>query len=246
MKNTSCIKAPHKQQGMAVLTMILLVVILLSVIGAVVATSRTSAASSADQTAKLLAAGIIDQGNSQKVGFDLLQAQANDIDTITYDSANVTGMFNPNTGGTIVQTPPADAISVAGTGWAYAKGGTTAKGVKLTGVGTGGSSYAILLPNVKDSVCKQINAALRGYAPQGGIPVAAAAPTITNGTNGNNLVSAEWDLTTLTFSTVWDPATLAPFATAPTQINGYSVCVATGTGASAVNKNVYVNIVKGV
>ena len=222
------------QSGIAVLTMILLVVILLAVIGSVVAYSRGSPTSPADQTAKLMAASIVDQGNTLKDGFDLMMAKGTDIDTITFNLTATTGLFAGTTGGAVDQSPSADSVSAA-TQWFYAKGGTNAKGVKITGVGTAGSSYALLLPNVKDSVCKQINQSLHNVDGASGIPASTkATPAATA-----RVIDAQLDLSSTTTVGLLD---IYGTDISGAEIDGwYMGCVTTTTGA---DKNVYFNVIK--
>jgi len=228
----------RQQSGIAVLTMILLVVILLAVIGSVVAYSRGSPTSPSDQTAKLMGASIVDQGNIFKDGFDLMMAKGSDISTITFDSVAVTGLFNGTTGGAIDQAPAADAVSVAAALWYYAKGSTAATGVIVTGVGTGGSSYAVVVKNVKDSVCKQINRSLHNVDESVGtfIPWSnVAAPAL-----AGRVLAADLDLTGTTAVGMKDTG---GNSIAVTKIDGwYMGCVS--TGAPTADANVYFNIIK--
>lgn len=249
-----------RNRGIAVITMVLLVVTLLAVIGAVVATSRTTAVATSDQTARLMAAGVIDGGNMLKIGFDIMQAKGTSIDSITFGSnvpaSGIQGLFNLQTGTAVVQIPPTDAATGV---WMMARGGTTAASggmATLTGVtwpttfAAGAATavsanpyYAVLLTGIKDSVCKQINYALRGYDPAYGIPaITAAAPapisTVVGNANENN--SALLDMTGFDFAT---PGVKDTSGVAVMNLTGYSICFKPAAGAG-VDNNIYVNIVK--
>jgi hypothetical protein len=245
----------RKQRGIAVITMVLLVVTLLAVIGAVVATSRTTASSTSDQTARLMAAGIIDEGNMLKIGFDIMQAKGTSIDAITFGmkapAAGIQGLFNLTTGTAVIQVPPPDAAT--GT-WMMARGGTAAAAAgmaTLTGVTwptdvalatmSPNPYYAVLLTGVKDSVCRQINSALRGYSTTGTIPsvtqaVPAAISVVAGNADENN--SAAFSMAGFSFTGVVDTANVAV-----TALNGYSVCVKPAAGVG-VDNNIYLNVVR--
>lgn len=227
-------KFRNSQSGIAALTMILLVVILLAVVGSVVAYSRTSSTSSSDQTAKLMGSSLVDQGNTFKDGFDLMTAKGADIDNITFDTTLGTGLFNSASGAAVDQQPPADAVSAI-SNWYYAKGGANAKGIKVTGLGAGGSSYAVLITNVKDSACKQINRSLHNVDETTGIPASGlASPAATL-----RVLDAQFDLSGTTAVGLKDTAGTDISAN---KIDGWYVgCVKTTTGA---DKNVYYNIIK--
>lgn len=258
-----------KQAGVAVITMVVLVVILLSVIGAVVATSRTTASSTSDQTAKMMAAGIIDEGNMLKIGFDIMMAKGVDIDSITFGATPPNdpatppvgvGLFNSLTGTAVVQFPPPDAytlgaVSTGAGKWMWSRGGTVAAGTSnplLTGVkwpsyvtpAVYANQYAVVLTRIKDSVCKQINLTLRGYDSNGAIPVVTATapvPKVTTNHDPNEYsVTAQFDISDISFTGVTDTA-----GTAVSKLEGYAVCVSPGTGTTA-NNNVYINVVKPV
>lgn len=282
-----------KQRGIAVITLVLLVVTLLAVIGAMVQGSRTTASSTSDQTAKVMATALIDQANMQRIGFDLMVAKGTSIDSITFNAVqpnpliNVgSGLFNVKDGTAVIQTPPAGATSDPTQTWAYARGGLVAAAgdmVPLAGIqnvaasgvlGTNSVSYGIVLNKVKDSVCKQFNAALLGYDPAYAIPlVRPAAPAINvavlSGTLPATLVSATADASVNSVSPtganagfdISDLTIAAPngynqgtnlvkdgLGNTVTALRGSAVCVKPGSGtvyvATGVDNNVIVNIIK--
>jgi hypothetical protein len=282
-------KLMKKQRGIAVITLVLLVITLLIVIGAMVQSSRTTASSTSDQTAKVMAAAVIDQSNMLRVGFDLMVAKGTSLDSITFNATQATvgigpGLFNLADGTAVPQIPPSGATTDPTTRWAYTRGGLTHASVAMVTLGgiknktamvfnTNPLSYGLILPNVKDTVCKQLNAALLGYDPNSPIPlVKAASPAITKytGTEPNQQAIANIDTAPggLVEGTGFDISDLdggttstgAPaFSQSGNQVmdsaghavmifTGTGVCVKPGTGgavqSTALDNNVFVSIIK--
>lgn len=249
------------QGGLAVITLVIATVILIAVLMGMVAASRTTS-STGDQTARLLAGAVIDQGNLQRVGIDLMVAAGSDISTIAYGTHSTAlennGLFNPTTGGTVWQVPPGDALGMNALGrWLYSSPTThlnpllpNAANGALTDTTTK-ASYAVVLTGVKDSACRMINNILRNYAADSSSPIpewngAKPQPQATSGA----LASYVGGTTELNFKgnrimnlgALVDKNTNEAFDPPLDTFEGYAGCVRP-TG-SAADDNVYFNIVK--
>lgn len=188
-------KTSNKQRGMAALTMIMVIVILLAIIGTVIATSRTSANTTGDQKTKLMASSIIDQGNSLRNGAVIMVTKGNvsALNYITMDttdnsaSTGYVGLFNGTKGGTVIQSPPSEAVT-ATTEWVYFIGGG-ANGIENSGVAASAAatSYGFAIKGLTQPVCLMIDKLHYGES-FAAIPAATgtypAAGSITNSIAG--------------------------------------------------------------
>lgn len=223
-------KMQKNQRGMAALSMIMIIVVLLAVIGTVVATSRTSTTSTSSETSKLHASSIIDQGNTLRTGVQIMANKGTaSLADITNDAINTSttfGLYNGTTGGTVRQSPPADAISNPAAKWLWFR---PPNGIEVSGVsGVADGSFGFALTHVRDTVCRQINAAHYGatHASATTIPAAATASTPTE-TGASGHAAAKFSVGTFS-------------GTTGVTLNWNFGCVATGTA----NQNVYFNIVQ--
>lgn len=188
-------KMQKNQRGMAALSMIMIIVVLLAVIGTVVATSRGGTGNTNTETSKLHASSIIDQANSLRFGAVSIVAKGQVsldnllMSTAAYDptgnsNAGTVGIYNAAAGGTVQQTPPAEAVvTPSASAWTYFKGGSAATGFNVTSVSSAANqSYAFALNGIKRAVCEQINMQHSGSST---IPTATGPwPTVTNGISG--------------------------------------------------------------
>lgn len=140
-----------QQRGFAVGAVLLAIVLMAVVAGAIALGNRGSNANSAEQTARVNAATIIQESTNLRQGFDIMLARGTTVSTITFDATVNSGLFNPNTGGAQPQTIPGSA-QITPSPWVY-----KAATLKVRGVGTdSGGDYAVVAVGIKDTVCQQI------------------------------------------------------------------------------------------
>jgi len=173
-------KILRNEKGFAVSMIILVIALFAIIIAAMAIAGRGTNVTGSEQTAKVHASTIIQQGNNLKTGFDyMISNKAIDISTITFNADDNTGLFHPTDGGVPQQFPPKEALKTTDNDWVYKRNNNGNAVVKLKGVGTdAGEDYVVALVDIKKSVCEQINKALYGstYIP----PTTAGSSTATN------------------------------------------------------------------
>lgn len=148
-------------RGLAISTILLAVILLAAIAITIALSSRNGNATSSAQQDRLLASTMLHQAQTFRTGFDMMQANGVEIQTITFDTASGTGLWGPN--GTIVyQYPPAAALTSTASDWGY-KNSSGQGNVQLMNIGTAaGSERVIQLNRITKGVCQQINQLLYG------------------------------------------------------------------------------------
>ena len=172
-------KRIRNQNGFAIGAILLVVALIAIVAAAFVIAGRTSSATSAEQSSKVMAATMVQQGINMRNGFDKMLASGLTADTITWDTTAVTGIFNPTDGGAVEQFPQADALLTTTNQWVY-KISAGSPVVKIKGIGIDATAdNAVVLVDLKAGVCQQINKLLYGST---AIPAPAAGTAADWGT----------------------------------------------------------------
>ncbi|TFW09921.1 hypothetical protein E4K72_03550 [Oxalobacteraceae bacterium OM1] len=161
MQQLALARRNQRQRGFSLVAAFILVAILMTVVAYFLAGQGVNTTSAGSVTNTARGSAVITQGAYLKAGFDLMTLGGNtDVSTITFNTAAATGLFNGVTGGVQPQLPDPSAFATRtapnGT-WLYKRAALT-----LTGVGTGGRHYAVVLTGLSRGACEQINQVLRG------------------------------------------------------------------------------------
>lgn len=164
------------QAGFAIGTILLIVALIAVISGAIALASRSTNTSTAEQSAKVLASTVVQQGTTMRGGFEKMMVSGLSIATVTFDTTAATGLFNPTDGGAVQQFPPAESLLTTTNQWVYKVDGSSNAVVKLKGIGvTATEDYMIALADLKQAVCEQINKLLYGSTTVPTLSVGAAA-----------------------------------------------------------------------
>jgi len=172
----------QKQNGFSILAIILVIVAVIVAIGVWALSGKTNTSNSGDSSVSIMASTIVNDSSSIKLAYDTLNIAG--VSNIIF-MPNQTGqnnMLDPVNGITSSKANPksinSDLGEPMGT-WVYSKNfGTT--------LGPSNPDTAILLPGVKDGVCKAINKTLFGsdtipeYGPATGANFFVNGATVAN------------------------------------------------------------------
>lgn len=149
------------QQGFSLLWGVILLVVVLGGVTLLVARSGLNTSQASTYTQSTKASDIRMQGGFLGGGFNNMVTNGTAANTITFDTTDTTGLFNPTSGGTAQQTPdPNSFLSPLGAGegfWIY-KGAN----VKGNNIGTTAADYTTVISGLKSGVCQQLNSDLHG------------------------------------------------------------------------------------
>lgn len=199
------------KNGFSILAIILVIVAVIVAIGVWALSGKTNSNSSGDSATSIMASTIVNDSLSIKLAYDTLNIKG---------ISNI--IFMPNQNGDNNILDPVNGISVSkanpqainkdlgepmGT-WVYSKNFGT-------GLAPSNNDIAILLPGVKDSVCKQINKTLHGsdtipeYGPATGANFFVAGATVAN---PNTTTAIEFASAVTTRDLTWDIGCIKPQA----------------------------------
>lgn len=120
------------------------------------------------------ASNIVTQAGYLAGGFNLMVTNGTAANTITFDTAATTGLFNPTSGGTQQQTAdPNDFASVTAPDgfWIYKGANLKANNIGITA----NADYAVILTGLKSGVCQQLNQNMHGSTTIPASAITAAA-----------------------------------------------------------------------
>jgi hypothetical protein len=123
--------------------------------------------------------GLLASAGYIKTGFDAVTLGGTLPASVTFDTTDTTGVFNPTTGGAVPQSVDPtliDSTLLAANNiygyWIYRKNALTISGVGV-GVGVAATAdYTMMVAGLKQGICQQINNTLHG------ISLITAPPTI--------------------------------------------------------------------
>jgi hypothetical protein len=224
MKRNTNFSRASRQAGFSILGVILIVVAIVGVLGVWAMSGQTNTSGSASSASDVLGSSVLNDGSAVKTAFDTLLINGAAATAITYvpATAGATNMLDPSNG---IQRPVPNSNAVGAT--AYPQGQWTYHTSFLVpGIGSASPDIAVVLPDVKDGVCQQINSRLYGSTviPSSGLAESAF-------TTGNGGASAPSTSTALSLSTV-------------TAINGWVSGCVSATGGTTGASNVYFRILK--
>ncbi|TFW09922.1 hypothetical protein E4K72_03555 [Oxalobacteraceae bacterium OM1] len=198
--------ALQRQRGFSLFAAFILVAALMAVLAYFLAGSGINPGGASSISGSARASSIITQASNIKTGVDLMTTNgAVTMSTLKFDNSANVGLFNVDTGGTSPQVPDISAYEKK-TGpdgfWIY-----RGAGIKITGVGSGGASYAIVTTGLTQSVCEQINQTLHGSTTIPDSNKAAATfrdATATTRTSPVDTATTPTDLTSVSGIDGWD------------------------------------------
>jgi hypothetical protein len=158
------------QQGMGLLVILLIIGLLVAIASAVAALSRGQGSSSDAEKSRLDASTIISQGG-MLVNSAVRYSQDRPLSSMTLDTTAGTGLYDPNLALTSQNDAPTSATTT-GAASAFEYDSTS---INVTGLGTSAAEPAVWVPDLKDSVCRQINKALWGDAIDAAIPTSVGS-----------------------------------------------------------------------
>jgi hypothetical protein len=143
-------------RGVAIATILLAVVLLVALSVAIAISTRAMNADGNKEQMKQVAMVILNQAQIYSDGFHEMEANGIPIDTITFDNAANTGLWNPVVGGALHQVPlPRIGTVTPGFYWEYYG---PSKAVQFPGIGTpAGAEYYLWTDYQKEEVCHQLN-----------------------------------------------------------------------------------------
>lgn len=151
------------EAGIAIGPILFVVAILAVLVGALAAGSGGFSSSTADDSNRVNAGALIEQGTSIKNGIDRLLVNGYAVTDINLPTNYSTGsaaaaLYSPTGGGLTQQSPPANVVPTTGvTSWRYTDN------ANLPSVGSSGANDFIVTIEVRsDAVCKAINSIIFG------------------------------------------------------------------------------------
>jgi len=213
-----------KQGGFSLLAIILVVVAIVAALGVWAMSGQSNTSSSAASSNSVTASSIINDSSSVKDAFDSLLVGGNVATAITFipNTAGLTNMLDPTTG---IQkpTPSSSAVGVS----VYPQGQWTYQtGLKIMNVGSSAAENALVLPDVKDAVCAQINSSMYGTGTATPVSGVAESAFTTGGTALAPSSAAVVDMS------------------AVVGVNGWMSGCVSATGGTVGASNVYFRVLK--
>ena len=193
-----------KQRGFSLLTGFILAIIMFGTLAFFLAGQGINAGFGTAYSNTSKVSGLITSGGYINTGFDAVTMGGTAPAAVTFDTAALTGVFNPTTGGSSQQNldPTLFARNTGIDGyWVYRGSGITLKDVGTNAV----ADYTMLVSGLKLSVCQQINNTLHGTA-------LSAVPTLLTGGTDALVVGPVASLTALapTSTQSFDASSLTP------------------------------------
>ena len=157
----------NKQKGVAAVWLIVGAIALAVALGSYMGGSKVNVPPLSEKTAQLAATAVVEQGALLIGG---IQKMASDGRALTQITDNATddgatgayGLYHPIVGGAQVQPPNQDAVASNTAKWVIKIDSTkttdtTRPTLVASGAGTAAADYAVVLPDIQLTVCRQIN-----------------------------------------------------------------------------------------
>lgn len=132
----------------------LAVALIVIVIGAIATMSRNSTSRTSSEQIKTNVSVILKQTSDFKAGYDRKIINGSSADSITFNSAVGTGLFDPTPGAqySVQHTPPSAVANFMGSGVPY----TYAKLIQLPGIGSASTDFVVTVSVIPEA-CRMIN-----------------------------------------------------------------------------------------
>ena len=177
--------------GIAIGPILFVVAILAVLVGALAAGSGGFGSSTADDSNRINASTLVEQGTNIKTAVDRLMINGNapaDLylsQLYTAATNSATALYSPSGGGLTPQSPPANVLAT-GAAWTYVP---PAAG-NLLGIGAANGDFITAIEVKSDTICKAINGIIFGKTST----IAATTPTMTTAPVLNTITTAQTDI----------------------------------------------------